>query len=193
VKAAHRDRVTIDLRGLRPAVEALAASRRMTLAALGRAALRALVDQSPSLSTQADEDVVVLPDQKVKFTVRLHRGDVERVITEARSLGMSYGSYLSWLIDGAAPPVVIDPLEAIAALATSTDRLTVVAADLDELMRSIRGGTVPSVADCDQPVEALAREVRSHLALASQLMADLMPARPRRRVVNGRRKKRVLS
>jgi hypothetical protein len=193
VKAAHRDRVTIDLCGLRPAVEALAASHRVSLAALGRAALRALLDRSPSPLTPAEEDVEVIPDQKVKFTVRLHRGHVERVIADARALGMSYGSYLSWVIDGAPPPVVIDPRESIAALAMSTDRLTVIAADLDGLMRSMGRGAVPSAEHCGRPVEALAREVRSHVALASQLMSELMPARPRRRAVNRRRKERVVS
>jgi hypothetical protein len=174
-------------------VEALAASHRVSLATLGRAALRALLDRSPSPSTLANEGAEIIPDQKVKFTVRLHRGDVEHVIAEARALGMSYGSYLSCLIDGAAPPVVIDPLEAISALAMSTDRLTVIAADLDELMRSIRGGVATSPEDYVGPVEALAREVRCHVALASQLMGELMPARPRRRGAHRRPKERVVS
>ena len=79
VTSASRDRVTIDLRGLRPAVEALAAARHMTLAALGRMALVTVLDRLPGASAAADQGIV-LPDQKIKFTVRLHRGDVAQVV-----------------------------------------------------------------------------------------------------------------
>jgi hypothetical protein len=122
----------------------------------------------------------IWPDHKTKFTVRMYRGDIERVITRARALGAPYGTYISALIDGAPPPLIIDPQHAIAALASSTDRLTAIAADLDELMGSIRRGAILSVEDCGRPVEELTRLIQPHLEAASRLMTELMPARPRR-------------
>ena len=89
--------------------------------------------------------------------------------------------------------MIIDPGEAIAALASSTDCLTVIAADLDGLARAVEHGTLCSALDCVGPIQALSRQVDLHLELASRLMADLMPARPRRSITGKRRKERVPS
>jgi hypothetical protein len=165
----------------------------MTLAAVGRMALVTVLDRLPDASAAPDQGIVI-PDQKIKFTVRLHRGDVARVVSGARASGISHGAYLSALIDGAPPPLVIDPQEAIAALGASTDRLAAIAAHLDELTRAIRRGTAPGAQDCGRRMEELTVEVRRHLGLASGLMADLNPARPRRRgAVRRSRKERTQS
>ena len=191
VNRPARDRVTIDLRGLRPAVEALARHRRMTIAALGRAAIVRMLGPSPDTAPPVEQPRIG-PDHKKPFTVRMYRSDIERVVTHARALGASYGTYISALIDGAPPPLIIDPQQAIAALANSTDRLTAIAADLNELMRSIRRGAIP-VGDFSRPVEELRQLIRPHLESASQLMAELMPARPRRASRPRRRTKRSRS
>jgi hypothetical protein len=192
VNRTARDRVTIDLRGLRPAVQALARHRRVTIAALGRAALVRMLGPSRDTAPPV-EPPRILPDQKKQFTVRMYRSDIERVVTHARALGASYGTYLSALIDGAPPPLIIDPQQAIAALAGSTDRLMAIAADLNELMRSIRRGAIPSAGDCGRPVEELTHLIRPHLESASRLMADLLPARPRRLSRRRRRTQRIKS
>jgi hypothetical protein len=181
-----RDRVTIDLHGLRPAVEALARDRQMTIAALGRAALVRMLDRSPDGVPSTECKRVVL-DKKKQFTVRMYGTDIERVIVQARALGATYGTYISALLDGAPPPLVIEPQQAIAALARSTDRLTAVAADLNELMRSIRCGVLSPARDHSRPIEELTRLIQPHLEAASQLMVELMPARPRRRASRRRR------
>ena len=46
--AAMRDRVTVDLRGMRPQLQAQAARRQMTAAALVRHAVTAMLDNAPS-------------------------------------------------------------------------------------------------------------------------------------------------
>jgi hypothetical protein len=189
---AIRDRITVDLHGLRPAVEALARSRRMTIAALGRTALVRMLDESPDLLPSTECEVVV-PDKKKQFTVRMYCADIERVILQARALGATYGTYISALLDGAPPPLVIDPQQAIAALARSTDRLTAVAADLNELMRSIRCGVMSPARDYGRPIEELAHIIQPHLEAASQLMVELMPARPRRRTRRRQRAAQVRS
>jgi hypothetical protein len=51
----------------------------MTLAALGRMALVRVLDRLPGASAAGDQGIVI-PDQKIKFTVRLHRGDVAQVV-----------------------------------------------------------------------------------------------------------------
>ena len=189
---AIRDRVTVDLHGLRPAVEALARNRRMTIAALGRAALVRMLDDSPDTLPAAECEAVV-PDKRKQFTVRMYCADIERVIIQARALGATYGTYISALLDGAPPPLVIDPQQAIAALARSTDRLTAVAADLNELMRSIRCGVMSPARDYGRPIEELAHIIQPHLEAASQLMVELMPARPRRRTRRRRRAAQIRS
>ena len=163
----------------------------MTIAALGRAALVRMLGPSPDMALV--EPAQVLPDHKTKFTVRMYRSDIERVVAHARASGASYGTYISALIDGAPPPLIIDPQQAIAALAGSTDRLTAIAADLNELMRSIRSGAIPAASDCGRPVAELTQLIRPHLESASQLMADLLPARPRCPSRRRRRTQRIKS
>ena len=123
----------------------------------------------------------------------MYRSDIERVIAQSHSVGASYGTYIAALLDGAPPPLVIDPQRAIAALAQSTDGLTAIAADLNELMRSIRGGATPSVREFGRVIEQLTRVIRPHQEEASQLMFELLPARPRRATRRRRRLAQVKS
>jgi len=151
----------------------------MTTAALGREAFVRMLDASRDMTSAGERHLGPLGAKK-QFTVRMYCSDIDRLIAHARAVGASYGSYVSALLDGAPPPLIIDPQQVISTLARSTDRLTAIASDLNELMRVVRRGAVPTVRDCGQPVEELTRLIRPHLESASQLMVELMPARPRR-------------
>ena len=184
----HRKRMTIDLRGLGPALRAHAKARRLTLAAAARSALAAaLQDASSGDAGEVDNEQDQAADHSVKLTLRLRRGAANRLATRARAAGLPYGAYLATLLDGTpAPPLAANHEQAVTALGASTERLAIISADINELIRTVGRGGVPAARQLDDRMVSLARDVRQHLVLASRLMAALQPAaRPRQR--SGRR------
>jgi hypothetical protein len=122
---ASRERVTIDLRGLGPALRAHANARNLAVAAVARQAIVAALESSPPV---AEEEPAVEPgptaNATIKLTVRLRSRVAIRLATRARACGLSYGGYLATLIDGtSAPLLAADHQDAIVALAASTDRM----------------------------------------------------------------------
>ncbi len=184
---ARRERMTIDLRGLGPALRAHAKARRLTLAAAARSALAAaLQDASPADASQVDSEQDQAANRSIKLTLRLRRGAANRLATRARAAGLPYGAYLATLLDGTpAPPLAADHEHAVTALGASTERLAVISTDVNELIRMIVRSGVP-VRNIDDRIASLAGDVRQHVVLASRLMTALRPA-ARLRQRSGRR------
>ncbi len=185
---AHRERMTIDLRGLGAALRAHAKARRLTLAAAARSALAAaLLDASPADASQVDSEQDQAADRSIKLTLRLRRGAANRLTTRARAAGLPYGAYLATLLDGTpAPPLAADHEQAVTALGASTERLAIVSTDVNELIRVIGRGGMPAARQFDDCMVSLAGDVRQHLVLASRLMTALQAA-ARLRQRSGRR------
>jgi hypothetical protein len=70
----------------------------------------------------------------------------------------------------------------VKALSASTDQLAVVSADVNEVIRLLRGDTSPSQEMLGASVRSIIDGTRRHLDLASRVVAELRPARtyPRR-------------
>jgi hypothetical protein len=160
----------------------------LTLAAAARSALAAaLHDASSADAGEVDNEQDQAADRSVKLTLRLRRGAANRLAARARAAGLPYGAYLATLLDGTpAPPLAADHEQAVTALGASTERLAVISADVNELIRTVGRGGVPEARQFDDRMVSLAGDVRQHLALASRLMAALQPA-ARLRQQSGRR------
>jgi len=65
----------------------------------------------------------------------------------------------------------------VTALASSTEQLAVVSADLNELVRTIQRGALSSGPLIDEWVRPLIDDVRRHAGLASRLVSELRPTR----------------
>jgi hypothetical protein len=82
-----------------------------------------------------------------------------------------------------APPIAIATV-----LGRSTEQLTVVSADLNELIRTMRRDAASSDWFIEERLRPLLDEVRQHVGLASRLVSDLRPRRtsaPQRRGLKG--------
>ena len=177
-----RDRITIDLGGLGPALRAHAQDRHLTVAAAARSALsEALQDASSGDPGEVDNEHDQVADRSVKVTLRMRRSVANRLATRARAAGLPYGAYLATLLDGTpAPPLAADHAAAVTALGVSTERLAVISADINELMRVVGRGGMPAYRQFDDRMVGVAGDVHQHLVLASRLMTALKPAaRPR--------------
>jgi hypothetical protein len=166
--------MTIDLRGLAPALKAHAKARHLTVSDAARLAVAAALGTSP-LDPEAEpgREAGQVSDQPIKLTIRLRRGVAGRLTARARACGLSHGAYLTTLIEGTPAP----PLDAVAALNASTDQLAAVSADLNEVVRLLRGQPLPSEEELGEFTRRIEGGVRSHLDLASRVVAELRPAR----------------
>jgi hypothetical protein len=154
--------------------------RQLTVAALVRRAVVAMLDDE-SVGVVEDE----LPDrlslgQAVKVTVRLSAGHAYLLASRARKADVSQGAYVASLIDGTpAAPKAPDHARAVAALLTASDRLAVMNADLNAFMREV--GRVPSseLGQYGASIHSLREDVRQHLAASAKLIAELRAVRGR--------------
>ncbi|MCE9658094.1 MAG: hypothetical protein K8R60_06005 [Burkholderiales bacterium] len=169
-----RERVTIDLRGLAPALKAHAKARHLTVSNAARLAIAAALETSrldPEVELAGETDPAA--DQPVKLTIRLRRGAAARLATRARACGLSHGSYLATLIDGTPAP----PLAMAAALNASNEQLAVMSTDVGEVIRLLRHDTLPSEEQLGDLVRRIVEGTRKHLDLSSRALAQLRPAR----------------
>lgn len=171
-----RERVSIDLRDLGPALRAHAEARHLTVADVARLAVVAVLESSRhGVDVQESAEPVALDDRPVKLGVRL-RGEVAaRLSARARACGLSHGAYLTTLIEEAPAP----PLEVVTALRSSTDQLAVVSSDLNQLVRTLQRGALAAGPLVDAWLRPLVIEVRQHVGIASRLVSALRPARAR--------------
>jgi hypothetical protein len=198
-----RDRITIELRGLREPLHAHAAARGVTTAALARATLKAWLDEanigsssngngngnshshsnsnSNSNSNQAAQHkpvTVACSEAAVKVTLRLPAAQAMLLAQRARAADVAQGIYVAGLIDSAPPvPLPANHAAAIAALVGSTDQLATTGTDLNAFARSLSLLSAPELERCRVGVVALADEVRRHLAVAAPLLAKLKSRR----------------
>ena len=174
-----RDRVTIELRGMGERLHALAARRKMPAAALVRKALAAFLDDEPSdADTRLNDTTATVHDQAVKVTLRLPAGHAVALATRARAADVSQGAYVAGLIDAMPPgPLPPDHTHAVTALVGSTVQLAAIGADLNAFMRLLGRASSTGIERYRAGIMSLADDVRSHLALAASLVAELRSAR----------------
>ncbi len=178
--AAMRDRVTVDLRGIRPQLQAQAAKRQMTAAALVRRAVTAMLDDAPSDAGDSGPIDSASGTPVVKVTLRLPVAHAVLLASRARVADVSQGTYVARLIDGTpAQPRAPDHTQAVAALMASTDRLAALSADLNAFMRLLGRTPRSELEPYRASIRSLAGDVRVHLASAAALVAALRATRGR--------------
>ena len=179
--AAMRDRVTVDLRGIRPQLQAQAAKRQMTAAALVRHAVTAMLDDAPSDAGDNAPIDSASGTPVVKVTLRLPVGHAVVLASRARVADVSQGTYVARLIDGTpTQPRAPDHTEAVTALMASTDRLAALSADLNAFMRLLGRTPRSELEPYRASTRSLAGDVRVHLASAAALVAALRATSGRR-------------
>ena len=178
--AAMRDRVTVDLRGIRPQLYAHAAKRQMTAAALVRRAVVTMLDDAPSDVADDGSNDSASGTPVVKVTLRLPVAHAVLLANRARRADVSQGSYVARLIDGTPAQLPApDHAQAVAEPMASTDRLAALSADLNAFMRLLGRTPRSELEPYRASIQSLAGDVRVHLASAAALVAALRATRGR--------------
>lgn len=187
--AGSRDRVTVDLRGAGPVVQAKATAQGLTLAAFVRRAVMTIAETPTDPPDSYSGATSQASERLIKVTLRLTPDHALLLAMRARSAEVSQGTYVAGLLEGQPPPrAASDRREAIAALAKSTDQLAVMSTDLQTVLRLIRTAPPERAEPFRGKLRTLLEDIRAHLELACGYLAALPrtgPQRPRRRTFLG--------
>ncbi len=175
----QRDRVTIDLRGLRSQLQTHALLKQMTPAALVRqAVLACLAPKSDAQEQDQNSLTFVREKQLIKVTLRLPSGHVALMNFQARRADVSQSIYVAALIEGAPSPT--NHTQTVAALRASTDRLAVIATDLSAFLRVMHTTRPEASQELERyraGIKTLNDDIRQHLSVAAQLVSELRTTR----------------
>lgn len=178
----RRDRVTVDLRGLRSGLELRAIQHQITTATLVRRAVKSMLDEECTSAGQFGiARATAISGRIVKVTVRMDAAQAASLANRARAADLAQGDYIAAMLYGTLPAAQApDHGAAVAALVASTDRLAALSTDLTVFMRLLGRASVAQLEPYRASVTSLAKDVRQHLATAAALVAELKPARRRR-------------
>ena len=175
----QRDRVTIDLRGLREPLQTRARVNQMTPAALVRQAVLAyLAPKSGDQTPDPKPLTYVREEQVIKVTLRLPAGHAALMNFQARIANVSKSIYVAALIEGAPPPR--NHAQTVAALQASTHRLAVISTDLSAYLRilhMVKPGASQELDRYQAGIDTLNKDIGRHLNTAAELVAELRATR----------------
>lgn len=168
-----RERVTIDLRGIGPALLSHASARGKSAAAAVRAAVVAMLDADVGLSS-ACLGAKTIDRRAVKVTLRLSAAHAMSLADAARAADVPQGAYVAGLLDGLPPnPRPADHGNAVAALVDSTHKVAAMSTDLHGFIRLMGGAKSDQAEKYREGLMTLSSDLRMHLHVASRLAADL--------------------
>lgn len=178
MSTANSEFVTVDMRGLKQSLVAIAKAKRSTVSSVVREAVkRELGISGPDLVPTEPRSVGRASDAWVKLSVRFTRDEVSRLSVGARAAGLSRGAYLAGLVDGVEVLSMGSRPDHIAALVASCAGLSTLSRNTHQLTMLLRQGNVQRALQYRDLLDTLVADVRNHLRLAVQALAELQ--RPR--------------
>jgi hypothetical protein len=180
MEPSSRDRISVDLHGLKATLMERAQAVGLSPSHLVRLVLADTLGRPAPLNAEARHTPAhVDPAARTRLCLRMRSEDAEATLQAAQRAGMASGDYVAALVAGV--PVVLDGrghAQTLQALTTSTDELAHFGHRLYQLNALLRRGDVESIRPYAGMLEALARDVRRHLDHVSSALADLQPRRP---------------
>jgi hypothetical protein len=165
-----RDRLTIDLHGMKAALQAQARARGLPVSVFVREALERHVGTVRLWADVVDADVRTA--RRVRLSMRLRDDEARDLLHSARKAGRPLGAYVVDLTrTGQAPETAEERTRAVAALTRSNAELSALCRHIAHLTALLSQGTVRAAKEYRQTLETLDADVRAHLAVASRVQA----------------------
>ena len=171
-----RDRISVDLRGLRAALYERARALGVSPSDLVRRVLADALDGVTATSTSSRS--TIHDEGSVRLSLRMTRRDAQATRVAAKRAGLSCGAYVAGLVAGI--PVLLEgsaPKQYLAALSLSSAEMSSLARDLRHLTSLLRLGSTRAAQEYRERLDAVADDVRRHLALAASGLVALQPIR----------------
>jgi len=178
-----RDRISVDLHGLKAALIAHAAARRVDISVVVRRAVaRELGDAAVATECAIDRGSLRAAGAAVRLSIRLTSAEAAQLVAGAVRAGLSRGAYVAGLL--AEVPLLRMGAAArpdfLAALNASCAELSTMTRNLHHLTTLLSQGQVRAAMEYREMLDTLSDDVREHLAIVAVLLAELRPARPTR-------------
>jgi hypothetical protein len=177
MEPSSRDRISVDLHGLKAALFERAQALGVSPSGLVRATLAEALGRPLHVTTEyPSRRQASHGGDRVRVSLRMTRERAAVTIQAARRSGLSPGDYVADLVAGV-PALASGATRAdhLAALMASTVELSTLSRHLHHLITWLRQGDCRPAQDYRPMLTALATDVRAHLALASRVLADLRP------------------
>jgi len=175
---SSRDRISVDLHGLKAPLHARALAKGVSPSALVRSIL------AEALSLPAGDGIEQHQAQpgpctgqrRVRLCLRMSREEAANTLSAARLAGMNPGSFVAGLAAGV-PAIHAGGGRAdhVVALVASNAELSTFSRNIHHLMHLLRQGEVGPALVYRNMLDTLSGDVRRHLALASGVLAELQP------------------
>lgn len=175
---SSRDRISVDLRGLKAALFERARARGVSPSDLVRDALADAVGPAEPPIGGAATGAAAPTEGRVRVSLRLSKDEALSITTAARAAGLSTGAYVAGLAAGI--PVLKSGAhrsDHLAALVASSAELSTLSRNLHHLTSLLSRGSVRAAQEYREMLDTVAQDVREHLALVSAVLADLRPRR----------------
>lgn len=172
---SSRDRLSVDLRGLKAALFDQAKATGVSPSCL----VRTLLVQG--LKPVDGAHVALVPshrpagDDKVRISIRLTATEAKALTQAAHAAELPVGAFLVRLLGGISPVPVLGAGSARAALAASCAELSSLTRALRHLTDLLRHGDIQAAVKYRTALDSAANDIRTHLRLASQVLEDLRP------------------
>jgi hypothetical protein len=174
---SSRDRISVDLHGLKAALFERARTRGVSPSALVRDALVEVLGQSDSSGLDRLARTAAAPTgDRVRLSLRLSRDEVIVILAAARNAGLPPGAFIAGLAAGV--PVLTNGAsrtDHLAALIASSAELSTLSRNIHRLTALLSQVNVEPARPYREMLDTLAGDVRGHLTLASGILADLRP------------------
>mgnify|MGYP003396716168 FL=1 len=175
METQSRERISVDLQGLKPALLARSQAQGVSPSELVRKAL----EQALGVPIEAGEGVDLRPPPKrsggrARLCLRMERDGAMAVVAAAKRAGMSPGDYVAGLVAGV--PVLLNGGSRsahIEALTASSFHLSSLSRDIRALTRLLTQANVEQARVYRNMLDALEGDVRRHLVLAAGALAAL--------------------
>ena len=174
---SSRDRISVDLRGLRASLLAQARARGVTPSDLVRGVLAeafGAVDSSQRALASATPRSAA--SGRVRLSLRLTAEQARAITLTAKAAGLSTGDFVAGLVTGV--PVLsagASRTDHLAALIASSAEVSTLSRNIHHLTSLLRQGAFRPAQEYRPMLDTLADDLRGHLAMAAGVLADLQP------------------
>jgi hypothetical protein len=170
---ASHDFVSVDMRGMKAALVAHARARRVGVSTVVRAAVARELQREERVRDSAASP---LSEKLIKVSIRLSSAEAEQLAAGAQEAGLSRSAYVAALIGGG---VVTRRADHLTALTASCAELAILSRNLYRLASLFRQGSSRAAQEYREMLDSLRSEVRRHLQVAADALADLRSRRTR--------------
>jgi hypothetical protein len=186
---SSRDRISVDLQGLKAAVLARAHELKVSPSDWIRSAVRQALampgpGSSPGQGSSTDEHLAITPvvsrsmGARVRVSLRMDAEHAVLLTLAAKRSGLSLGAQVAGMLDEV--PILLargDRSQSLGALTASNAEMATLSRDLRQLTNLLRRGEGVAARTYRDRLDRVQTDVQAHLGLAARVVADLSPRR----------------